>query len=48
MYFAEIAVLPAILFPPEIKVATHKTTIYIKLSGYISRDLDDNLMGFFY
>ena len=28
MYFAEIAVLPAILFSPEIKVATLKTAIY--------------------
>ena len=28
MYFAEIVVLPAILFSPKIKVATHKTAIY--------------------
>ena len=28
MYFAEIAVLPAILFSPKIKVATRKTVIY--------------------
>ena len=28
MYFAEIVVLPAILFSPKIKVATRKTAIY--------------------
>ena len=28
MYFAEIVVLPAILFPPKIKVASRKTAIY--------------------
>ena len=28
MYFAEIVVLPAILFLPKIKVATRKTAIY--------------------
>ena len=28
MYFAEIIVLPTILFSPKIKVATRKTAIY--------------------
>ena len=41
MYFAEIVVLPAILFSPKIKVATRKTAIYIQLSGFISGNLND-------
>ena len=43
MYFAEIVVLPAILFSPKIEVATRKTAIF---SGYISGNLDDSLMVF--
>ena len=37
MYFAEIVVLPAILFSPKIKVATRKTAIYSTVRAHFRK-----------
>ena len=45
MYFAEIAVLPAILFSQKIKVTTRKSVIYSTV-GVLSINLNDRLTVF--
>ena len=37
MYFAEIVVVPAILFSPKIKIATRKTAIYSSVRAYFQK-----------